>query len=80
MDQSELLEALYSALNSPKGVVVREESGRAKLLRARLYVARKQDPDLSQIAICESPTDPEHELYLVRKADEQAAENTETLD
>ncbi len=72
---SDFLEALYEALNSELGVIIREESGNATVLRQRLYSIRKDHPELSCISIVQSPINPEHELYLVRKPNEPDADN-----
>lgn len=59
------LELLYQAFNSAFGIIVRTED--AERLKQGLYRERKKDPDLECISICTSPTDPAHEIWLVKK-------------
>ena len=81
MTPSELLEMLYEALYSEKGLRVREEHGRADLLRKRFYAARQSHSDLKLITITHCPIDPDHELYLIRRPDPDAKNgDDETLD
>jgi len=64
-----LIEHLYRALNSERGVVI--ETDNPERLRARLYVERKKDPDLSCLSVNISRTNPSTEIWIVRK--DQAA-------
>lgn len=59
------VELLYLAFNSPFGIVV--ETSDPERLRARLYPARKQDPELDCLSICVSPIAPASELWIVKK-------------
>ena len=60
-----LIEHLYRALTAQFGVVLRTEN--VERLRAKLYVLRKQDPDLAVLSINISRTSPETELWIVKK-------------
>ncbi len=72
MTNHELLELLYEALNATNeageqlGIIVREENGKVTPLRQRLYAMRRENPDLHCLSINASPTDPDHEFYIVR--------------
>lgn len=72
MTNHDLLELLYEAIHTdnPYGVLVREESGEVLVLRTRLYAVRKDYPDLQCLSLVVSPTDPKHELYIIRKSDD----------
>lgn len=61
-----LLEFWYSALRSPKGVVI--ETDDPERLKQRLYKARTEayDTDLDGVSIVQSPTTP-NQLWLVKK-------------
>jgi hypothetical protein len=58
-----MIEFLYAALHSEFGVIVR--SVNPKLLRQRLYAARKTDPALACLSITTSPED-ERDLWIVK--------------
>lgn len=62
-----MIELLYSALHSPKGIKVR--SSDRLFLRQKLYEARQElsDDELKNLAFAESPSDPEH-LWIVKKS------------
>ena len=64
---ADYLEILYQAAASPYGVIV-ESSDRDKLA-ARLNVARREDPDLKQIAIVKHPLNPDQLLLVKRNPD-----------
>lgn len=65
MTDTPLIEYLYRALHSPHGVVV--ETSDPERLRQKLYAERKKDPDLSRISINISRTQPESQLWLIKK-------------
>lgn len=60
-------EIWYEALASEHGIVVKTSDPVGT--RQRLYAVRKElgDPDLDQITIAQSPTDPKGELWLVKR-------------
>jgi hypothetical protein len=60
-----LIDFLYRALNSPHGIVV--ETSDPERLRQKLYAERKKDPDLAVISINISRTQPESQLWLVKR-------------
>lgn len=62
-----MLEILYQALASARGIVVKTND--VERLRAKLYALRREtgDPALKPIALVPSPTAPEEELWIVRK-------------
>lgn len=62
-----LLEFLYDALRSPRGVIVETPDG-VERLRQKLYALRKQtaDPALDVLAFIPSPIAPETELWIVK--------------
>jgi hypothetical protein len=61
-----MLEYLYQALRSARGIVLRTSD--RERLRQKLYAARRDagDTDLDVIALVPSPTS-EEELWLVKK-------------
>lgn len=61
-----MLEILYAALASPKGVVVKTND--VERLRAKLYAARREEHDeaLNSLGFTPSPTS-EDELWIVKK-------------
>lgn len=65
MADESLLELLYRAYNSPKGIAVTTTS--PERLRQKLYAVRKADKDLSCLSFTLSPHDPAGELWIVRK-------------
>lgn len=64
MEQSALIEILYSALHSPLGLVVTVSD--VKLAQQNFYKARKaaMDPELDILKIRVSPFLPEEELWI----------------
>lgn len=56
---------LYQALNSESGIVL--ETSDPERLRQKLYAERKKDPDLSRISINISRTQPESQIWLIKK-------------
>lgn len=64
MAEFPIIHYLYQALNSQYGIVLSTTD--PEKLRARLYVARKQDPELACISINISRTNPESEIWLVK--------------
>lgn len=60
-----LIDYLYRALNSEHGIVV--ETSDPERLRQKLYAERKKDPDLAKISINISRTQPESQLWLVKR-------------
>lgn len=65
MNNNSLIEYLYRALNSESGIVL--ETSDPERLRQKLYTERKKDPDLSCISINISRTQPENQLWLIKK-------------
>jgi hypothetical protein len=61
-----LLEILYEAYRSELGIVV--STNDPERLRQKLYAARKKDPDLARLSFRISPTSPESELHIEKKA------------
>lgn len=57
----------YAALASRCGIILKTDD--PAFARQKLYAIRKSlaDPDLENIAIMTSPTDPDSELWLVKK-------------
>lgn len=64
MTESDCLELWYSALHSPKGLLVQTTD--VERLRARLYSARKNADDerLEALMLIVSPTAPQSELWI----------------
>ena len=62
---------LYEALASDFGIKVL--TAEPLVLRARLYVERKKQPIFESLSFVLSPTDPDNELWIVKKSvpDEQ---------
>lgn len=61
-----LIHLLYTALNSPLGIVVAcQDAGQTQ---QRFYVARNktEDPALKRLQIRRSPVNPEGELWIVK--------------
>lgn len=65
MNNHEQTELLYRALNSECGIAVRTDN--PDKLRQQLYRARKQDEDLACLTLAASRTDPENELWIVKR-------------
>lgn len=65
MNESALLELLYTALQSPLGIVV--ETSDPELCKAKLYTLRKQDPELACLSFLTSPVDPAGSFWIVKK-------------
>ena len=65
-------ELLYEALGEPHGIIV--ETNDVATLRARLYAAKKQDPDLECLSLVPSPTSPDTELWIVKRSQANAQE------
>lgn len=63
--QIPLIDLLYQALNSQSGIVVKTTS--PERLRQKLYAERKVDQDLACLSFTISPTDPQGELWIVKK-------------
>lgn len=63
-----LLEFWYAGLRAKVGVRVRTQTGTNRL-RSELYKVRKEnaDPQLWDLAVCISRTDPTNELWIVHK-------------
>lgn len=60
-----LIDYLYQALRSEIGIVV--ETSDPEKLRQKLYAERKKDPDLACISINISRTQPESQLWLIKR-------------
>lgn len=65
MTKEEVRALLYEAAGTSVGL--RVETNQPELLRQRLYTERRSDPDLENISIHLSPTNPSGELWLVNK-------------
>ena len=77
MTQPELLELLFAAVKSDFGVVI--ETNNPRVLRQRLYPLRTEDLDtFGDLAFHLSPTDPQTQLWIVKKS--MLATNPETVD
>lgn len=63
--QDPLIDILYTALRSPRGIIVRTSD--PNKLRQRLYKERKTDPDLEVLSFNTSPFDAEGELWIIKK-------------
>lgn len=63
-----ILELLYQALSSDRGIVIQAEDCDVEELRQRLYRERKkaQDTTLDVLAFVLSPTDPT-QIWIVKK-------------
>lgn len=61
----ELKSLLFMTLEEEVGIIVREPAGAVKTLRRKLEALRAADPIFQGISIALSPTDPEHELWLI---------------
>jgi len=63
------LEALYRALHSERGIVVRTND--PEKLKQRLYAARRaaKDEELAKLSFATSRTNPERDLLIVKKPD-----------
>lgn len=64
MDNLQLTELLYAALNSPRGTVIQTED--AERLRQRLYAVRKESEDFAQLSFVISPING-LDLWIVNK-------------
>lgn len=63
--QLPLIDLLYQALNSKLGIVVSTDN--PERLRQKLYAERKKDPDLECLSITTSRTQPDREIWIVKK-------------
>ena len=71
------LECLYDALNSEAGIIVLTED--PERLRQKLYVLRKERiGELGCLSFLISPTNPQSELWILRKPDGQGRSPDET--
>lgn len=61
-----LLEILYEAYRADLGVIV--QTNDPERLRQKLYAERKKDPELACLSFRISPTAPESELLIIKKA------------
>ena len=61
---------LYEALASEFGIVI--ETDQPLSLRGKLYAERRADPALSCLSLVLSPTNPEGELWIVKKGSPDA--------
>lgn len=60
-----LIDLLYRAANSEFGIIV--ETSDVERLRQKLYAERKKDSALANLSINVSRTQPETQLWIVRK-------------
>jgi hypothetical protein len=67
-------EILYEALASPFGVEV--ETNSPENLRAKLYAARRSNSDFECLSITISPYAPTSALFIVKKGQPNATEET----
>jgi hypothetical protein len=58
-------EFLYDALASELGIVLR--SNNPVKLRERLYPLRKSEPEFADLSFVLSPTNPETDLWIIRR-------------
>lgn len=63
---------MHEALASPLGLAV--ATNNPQNLRAKLYAARRADADLEPLSIHLSPTNPNGELWIVKKETSGAPE------
>lgn len=69
--QFELLEVLFTALNSEFGVVVTTDN--PVLFKQKCYLLIKEYPELSELSLATSRTDPHGEVWIVKKRIESDA-------
>jgi hypothetical protein len=69
-----LLDLLYRALHAEYGIVVTTNS--IDRLRQKLYAVRREsgDEDLSLLSLVVSPTNPETELFILRRPNDRPTE------
>ena len=60
-----LIDLLYQALNSEKGICV--ETDDPNRLRQKLYAERKKDEALACLSFVTSRTQPDSQLWIVKK-------------
>lgn len=60
-----LLELLYDALRAEVGIIV--QTSNVERLRQKLYALRKEDEDLAALSFIVSPTNPNAELWIVKR-------------
>jgi hypothetical protein len=65
MSSFPLIDLLYRAANAEFGIIV--ETSDVERLRQKLYTERKKDPALANISINVSRTQPETQLWIVKK-------------
>lgn len=74
--ETRIAQILVATLNEPIGLCVATNDPR--ILRTRIYQVRKKmldvQPDLKHIAVYTSPKNPEGELWLLNKGDDNAPE------
>jgi len=77
MPKVPVLELLYEALRSELGIIVATSDPTA--LKQKLYAARREadDPQLDSLSFVTSRTNPDREIWIVRKPDDKS-EPTET--
>ena len=62
-------EFLYDALASEFGIILTTDD--PIKLRARLYPLRRDDPEFADLSILLSPTNPETELWIVKRVNHE---------
>lgn len=65
-------EILYEALGSAMGIEV--ETNNPPALRAKLYAARRADPDLECLSIHLAPSNPHGALFIVKQGNANVEE------
>lgn len=60
-----LIQHLYNALASEHGIIL--ATPEPEKLRQKLYQVRKKDPELECLSLVISPTNPESELWVVKR-------------
>lgn len=71
-----LIELLYTALQSPLGIIV--ETNDPEICKAKLYALRKQDPDFACLSFLVSPTDPANSFWIIKKENSDGPRPDET--
>lgn len=65
---------LYAALNAEYGVKI--TTSNPVQLRQKFYALKRDNPEFEELAFLISPTDPENELWVIKKESKQNAEES----